>query len=931
MLANAESLANATVMVLNLDPPPAEAEIDAVLDRMALALSALPEVKAEARRLLHARFEIRMDLGKTLVEDGHEPWLDKRRASIDPFYWDRYKQYLLRGDPPKVRGWSPLVLTTLDRATDELLDLLGNPVEEGTWKRRGLVMGDVQSGKTASYAALMCKAADAGYRMIILLTGTLENVRRQTQERLDAAFVGFDSREYLGTGGLQQKRHIGVGTIDPRRDGVVFTSSEHDFRKNAASALNISLRTVNEPVLVVSKKNKGVLERLTTWLRVHNAGRDGTIDVPLLLIDDEADNASINTRGANNPTSINAAIRDLLRTFRRSTYVGFTATPFANIFVDPAVNDDLLGDDLFPADFIHVLEAPNNYVSMKVLFPPIDPADEGEEDPERPIVTINDTDDWLEPGHKSTARPDGLPESLRDAVKTFLLACAIRDLREEQGFPGGGGGIHRSMLVNVTHFTDVQNLIANELHLELERIRQAVRLHGALEPSRAAKQSEDIAGLEATFRSRLAHSGQSWANVLQRLHTSISPVRVQAVNRITGSKSLDYRAVEEPPGLRVIAVGGNALSRGLTLEGLSTSYFLRNSRAYDTLLQMGRWFGYREGFGDLCRIWMTDEAEGWYRHIAAATAELKREFNKMQLRGASPIEFGLRVRRHEGALLITARNKMTSGMDVEIATHDVSLAGALVETSRLYSDKQRNERNFERVNGLFERLKDLRGGPKPSPFGGALRWTKVPAGVVADFLEGFAVHPLNHDFQGDSIAEFLRQAEADGDTALSEWTVALLTSGEGDEVEIDVLGGQRVATTRRVVKADPAKRSLLVSGKSARVGGRSDVRHGLDPDRMPAGSHTEDDLRDAMKNPLLITYLLEGDQWAGSGQERRKVPYLNHMVLPALGLHFPSSTTGKGEARTVKYRLNKIAQEQFFGEELESDDDPLSEDIDADY
>ena len=667
MMASAEQLANATVMVLTLDPPPAEAEIDAVLDRMAAAFAATPEAKEEARRVLHARFAIRMDLGQTLVgDDPHVPWLDARRASIDPFYWDRYKQLLLRG------GWPPLVLATLDRASDELLDLLGDPSKEETWKRRGLVVGDVQSGKTASYAGLMCKAADAGYRMIVLLTGTLENVRRQTQERLDAGFVGFDSRDYLGKGALQQKRHIGVGLIDGRRDGVVFTSSDHDFRKNAASALNISLNAVNEPVLVVTKKNRGILDRLTTWLRVHNADRDDKIDVPMLLIDDEADNASVNTRDPQNPTSINTAIRSLLELFRRSTYVGFTATPFANIFIEPDTTDEMLGDDLFPRDFIHVLEPPGNYIGMQSLFPPLDVDDEADENA-GPIETIDDADDWLPPALRGNAEPDGLPGTLRTALRAFLLTCAIRDLREEQGFPGGGGGIHRSMLVNVSQYTAVQDRVANELHVELEKIRQAVRLHGALPHEQAALQSPDIGELHDTFSELFNHSGQKWPDVLRRLHDAIAPVRVQAVNQRTGARSLDYRAVDEAPGVRVIAIGGNSLSRGLTLEGLSTSYFLRNSRAYDTLLQMGRWFGYREGYGDLCRLWMTDEAQGWYRHITEATAELKRDFSRMRRRQATPMEFGLRVRLHPDTLLITARNKMASGMDIAVATHDVSL------------------------------------------------------------------------------------------------------------------------------------------------------------------------------------------------------------------------------------------------------------------
>jgi hypothetical protein len=609
MDATPDGLAAATVNLLKLDPPPSEAEIDDVLARMAMAFGASEEVQAEARRLLHSRFEIRMDLGATLTgEDEHEPWLDARRASIEPFYWTRYREYLLR------KGWPPLVAGTLDRSTDELLDLLGNPALDTPWERRGLVMGDVQSGKTASYAALICKAADAGYRMIILLTGTLENVRRQAQERLDDGFIGFDSRDYLGAAKLRHKRRIGVGLIDGRRDGIVFTSMDQDFRKNSASALNISLNSVSEPVLVVSKKNKSVLERLASWLRAYNADRDGRIDLPLLLIDDESDNASVNTKNSpTQTTAINSAIRDLLALFRRSSYVGFTATPFANIFIDPASTTEMLGDDLFPRDFIHVLEAPTNYLGTTALFPPVDPDAIPGDGPDQSdtIRTIEDDEDWLPVIHKKETEPGDLPASLNTALRCFLLTCAIRDLRAAAGLPGRGGGIHRSMLVNVSHFTDVQNKVADALHVELEDVRRAVRLHGGLGPAKAARESTEIAALEAIFTEEFGNCGQAWSDVLGALHEAIAPVNVQPVNQKSGARSLDYSVRAEPPGVRVIAVGGNSLSRGLTLEGLCVSYFRRNSKAYDTLLQMGRWFGYRDGYADLCRLWLTEDAEGW--------------------------------------------------------------------------------------------------------------------------------------------------------------------------------------------------------------------------------------------------------------------------------------------------------------------------------
>ena len=302
---------------------------------------------------------------------------------------------------------------------------------------------------------------------------------------------------------------------------------------------------------------------------------------------------------------------------------------------------------------------------MNDLFPPRDQDDEAESagggvPQDDSLRTIPEDENWLPGGHKKDAEPGPLPDSLRCALRCFLLTCAIRDLQAADRAPGRGGGIHRSMLVNASRFTTVQNRIADLLHLELEEIRRAVRLHGALPPEEAARQSPEIAALAEVFTAEFRTCGQAWPGVLAALHDAIAPVHVQPVNQTTGARSLDYSVSDEPPGVRVIAVGGNSLSRGLTLEGLSTSYFLRNARAYDTLMQMGRWFGYREGYRQLCRLWLTEEAEGWYRHVTEATAELKRDFLRMKRRKATPREFGLRVRTDPDTLLITARNNLVS-------------------------------------------------------------------------------------------------------------------------------------------------------------------------------------------------------------------------------------------------------------------------------
>ena len=302
---NFRTLERTIVVSLPNDRPPTEQEIK---ERATQLRGVFPVDDSEFEALLrqlHTKLSIVMDTGVALVGDNHTPWLNALKPSIDPFYRDRFLKFLQKKD------WPPRVLSTLDVVTDEILDLLGNPTQATAWKRRGLVVGDVQSGKTATYTALCCKAGDVGYRLIILLTGTLESLRRQTQERLDEGFVGLDSSGELRK--VRSRAAIGVGLIDGRKDAGVFTSREHDFKKALLNALGFRLDSFKIPVLVVVKKNKKVLEHLERWLTEFNAGSNGRIDAPVLVIDDEADSASVNTRAANeDPTAINTRIRALL-------------------------------------------------------------------------------------------------------------------------------------------------------------------------------------------------------------------------------------------------------------------------------------------------------------------------------------------------------------------------------------------------------------------------------------------------------------------------------------------------------------------------------------------------------------------------------------------------------------------------------------------
>lgn len=311
-------------------------------------------------RDIESRFSVTMGLGAMVDDADFQPWLDDAKALIDPYYWDRYKKLLLKNGLPQD------VVTSTDAITDRILGRLGNPRLEEQWDRRGMVVGHVQSGKTANYTGLICKAADAGYRLIIVIAGIHNNLRNQTQERIDEGFIGRDT----GRTGQKGNNAIGVGLFDDRHVPVSLTNTKRDFHKETASTNTSQIDSYKVPVVLVIKKNPSTLKNLLDWLKDNSArGDEQMIDQPMLLIDDEADNASINTKYAKEEvTKINSQIRDLLKTFRRSCYVGYTATPFANIFVDPDQYDDALKEDLFPKHFIIGLDAPTNYFGASKVF-----------------------------------------------------------------------------------------------------------------------------------------------------------------------------------------------------------------------------------------------------------------------------------------------------------------------------------------------------------------------------------------------------------------------------------------------------------------------------------------------------------------------------------------------------------------------------------
>jgi hypothetical protein len=882
---NQQLIERSVIVALPNDRLPTEEEINDLAARLRVAFPVSDEEFSGLLHRIKARVSITMDTGVALLGYEHIPWLNARKPEIDPFYWERFYQLLSKKD------WPPKVMATLDQVTDDILDLCGNPSTVGQWKRRGLVVGDVQSGKTATYPALCCKAGDAGYRLIILLTGTLENLRRQTQERLDEGFVGRDSSGELTV--VRNSRAVGVGLINNQKSAGVFTSRERDFNKSLINSLGFRLDAFQVPVLVVVKKNKRVLENLEKWLNDFNAGPDKTINTPLLLIDDEADSASVNTRPIDEkPTEINARIRALLKLFTRSTYVGFTATPFANVFIDPDTVDAMLGNDLFPGDFIYSLEAPTNYVGPQALF-----ADETR----LPIIrAIEDADAIFPEKHKNNLAVTELPPSLVDAVRTFFLSTTARDLR-------GEGPTHRSMLVNVSRFTLVQDQVATLLHGLVSKMQQDIRNYSQLPPTDALSNAT-IAALHAVWQEEFANI--PWEDVQPALLNATLPIVVQAVNQRTGVKSLDY-AKYKATGLRVIAVGGNSLSRGLTLEGLSTSYFFRNSQMYDTLLQMGRWFGYRDGYEDLCRIWLTDDAVHWYGHITLATDELRAEVKKMYSEGRTPKDFGLMVRAHPDSLIVTAQNKMRQAQTIE---RIISLSKQSLETPRLKNSDAVNRANRTAIEAFIQAVRDAGRPEQTSPYGNPF-WPAIPKEYVVGLLRNFDVHPLNISFQAKELADFIERTI---EPRLQTWDVVIPQGGQ----EPIPFGGLSIKPAFRSVKVDES--SILVSGRSARVASRGVEREGLPValveqitreyrEAHPGKSVPDRVYRERRTRPLLLLHVLE------AATPQKQFPE----ELVALGLSFPEFDD-TDVARRVKYRVNLVAwralAESEVDDELEAGD-----------
>ena len=722
------------------------------------------------RDMLLSLYTTKVDTFQILEgKERREPWLKAfKAAQISKWsFWTRYKKYLA-----EKKSFAPSVISHLDELTDKVLDKLFNPQQEDiVISKKGLVVGQVQSGKTANYTGLVCKAADAGFNLIIVLAGIHNNLRSQTQTRLDEGFLGFDTQNTRAFT-LNQTIKMGVGRIPGFDDAIAhsYTTSldTGDFTKRAANTAGFNFY-VPQPIVLVVKKNSSVLKNLRDWLKTHTAA--GKISVKsMLLIDDEADNASVNTNKADkHPTRINGYIRDILGLFNRSAYVGYTATPFANIFIP------LDDSDLFPRDFIINLPAPDNYIGPEKVFGTSAIPDE--DDDLLPIVnTVDDSDYFVPPKHrKDDDMPSiyDMPESLKTAIKCFIITCAIRAARGQEKK-------HNSMLIHITRFQSWQNHIKDIVEQQFRYYKSEIEANdpSIMEEFRRIFEednvdyksyttiTEEILNSKSYYNIDSQIKQHTWEEVKSFLYPAVQKIEVKSINGSSGDSLTYYE--NEKNGISVIAIGGDKLSRGLTLEGLSVSYFLRASKMYDTLMQMGRWFGYRPGYVDLCRLFTSNELNEWYRHITLASEELREEFKYLAESGGTPENYALKVRSHPGQLQITSVTKMRYTKELK-----VSWAGRLIETYQLLRGKGDKRINLVSTDDFLCKLGKGKAIDKNH------LWANVPAETICDFLMQFKLPKSLTKVPLDRICEYITTLNGVGE--LTSWSVALMSKGDGAE------------------------------------------------------------------------------------------------------------------------------------------------------
>lgn len=786
---------------------------------------------------------IDIEPSSSLTKKGFKTWLTTEKKEQMKNSWNYCNRYFALLE--KV-GRSEKVIEETKDTSLEILEKMGDPKSTEAFYVKGLVVGSVQAGKTQNFNAVINRAIDAGYGLIIVLAGLMEDLRNQTQLRIDNDIVGegedVDSGRTISVG-VGKIRKFGTLGDDSVTQVISVTSADSDFKKSLLDA-DFSLNHTN---ILVCKKNVSVLRNLIVWLHDYLEENRDQHNIPLLVLDDEADNASLNNEGKKGreyANKTNGHIRALLALFKKKTYLGYTATPFANVLADRndipennwIVKYKLRGqteekalprvDNLFPDDFIVLLNPPTNYIGAKQIFETIKPIenkaqikiplveivnDNIENFPDRVypqnsgeligVKKISSSNEWEErfgqfgtyldftdyKDYKRLTRssrpgdnfPRNLPDSIKESILCFILSIAVRESRKPAMINSTMYNPHNSMLIHISRYTLWQNKLKELIDVFIRDLQSDLQLDDPGNPNSIFSTFEKTwnkyyliiiehvsdylpKGYDDEFLKPI-----SFETIKNNFLTdAIKDIEVKAINSMTGNKLIYPRNTPK----KYIAIGGNRLSRGFTLEGLSINYFIRSTDYSDALLQMGRWFGYRPGYLDCCKLFITRDSMEKYDLVTRTIEELEVEFKKMEEKDRTPANFILRVKKHPGTLKITRPSILRDTLEVNWSYQD-----SLEQTTKFEIRKKKIEEVWAQFkNNIigkynFENRKKGDGGF-------LVAQTDIPG--VLDILK------LENNFGSetcDSLMKFI--VRCNEVKKLKNWTLAIKTTGRAKENE----------------------------------------------------------------------------------------------------------------------------------------------------
>lgn len=675
--------------------------------------------------------------------DADDNWLSGLDRS-EWYYWKTLRTYLL-----VEKNRSKDVVASLDDISDQVLRHL-KPPTQSEFDVRGLVLGYVQSGKTANFTALIAKAADVGYRLIVVFSGIDKGLRRQTQLRLNRELTGYPNNPKGAV------RFPPVGKQWHQFSSDNLDGDFHPGRANAAALQG------SQPVLIVVKKNGAVLRRLRTWFK--SSTEDVRRNLPTLFIDDEADQASVDTRGSYQtegefdptdpdyepPAVINGLIRELVQVFSRRAYVAYTATPFANILIPHDTYDGKAGEDLYPKDFFIDLPKPAGYFGTEEFFGRFDPATDEEVKGINVLRTVPDEQ------VAALMQNNELVATLEQAIMAFGLGGAARALRGNASEPC-------TMLVHTSQKIADQGPTKRLVEQRFRELRDEWRYDrkGGINERFKKLWETDFMPTSKSVAGAPVHS---FAEIEGAIGPFLDAVSVREINSDKG-EVLDY---ELEPSLKAIAIGGNKLSRGLTLEGLLVSYFARKSPQYDTLLQMCRWYGYRGSYQDLTRIYTTGTLAGWFADLALVEHRLRQDIEQYEkVPGLTPYDVGVRILQHPSMQVTSAlKSRFTTSTRIS-----QSYSGSLEQTFKFPLNSPERlavlaEKNRQAATKFLAQL----GAPTTKETVGPL-WADVTAAQVVAFLRSYGVDPEVGGLAPELMAGWIERQNVEGD--LVNWTVVV--------------------------------------------------------------------------------------------------------------------------------------------------------------